>query len=192
MKELNINAVRTSRYSPMDPYFYQLCDEMGLYVVCDANLLPTSTQQHAVATDKDFIPMFVRRVENLYGKFKNYTSIVAWSLGESRDNGICMGAAYKRLKELDVPCEMKYDDPKDFHKSVDTLDMSTSNPKIMTFHSAKGLQFETIFIPWITDNPLYMSLKISISLWVNPYSFSISVSLSSRSKTGTDCSAEVE
>lgn len=101
MKKNNINAVRTSRYSPMDPYFYQLCDEMGIYVVCDANLLPASTQQHAVATDKDFIPMFVRRVENLYGKFKNHTSIVAWSLGESRDNGICMGAAYKRLKELD-------------------------------------------------------------------------------------------
>lgn len=101
MKKLNINAVRTSRYSPMDPYFYQLCDEMGLYVVCDANLLPASTQQQVVATDKDFLPLFERRVENLYGKYKNYTSIIAWSLGESRDNGICMLSAYKRLKYLD-------------------------------------------------------------------------------------------
>lgn len=82
--------------------------------------------------------------------------------GHSSDIGIIV--PYKldvinvcnRLKELEVPCEMKYDDPKDYHKSVDTLDMSTSNPKIMTFHSAKGLQFETIFIPWITDNPQYM------------------------------------
>lgn len=63
---------------------------------------------------------------------------------------------YNRLKELNVHCEMKYDDPRDYHKSVDTLDMSTDNPKIMTFHSAKGLQFETVFIPWVTDNPLYM------------------------------------
>ena len=102
MKQNNINAVRTSKFSPMDPYFYQLCDEMGLYVVCDANLLPSSTQQHVVATDKDFIPMFERRVENLYGKYKNHPSIVAWSLGESRDNGICMAAAYKRLKQLDI------------------------------------------------------------------------------------------
>lgn len=101
MKRNNINAVRTSQYSPMDPYFYQLCDEMGFYVVCDANLLPSSTQQHAVATDKDFIPLFERRVENLYGKNKNHPSIVAWSLGESRDNGICMAMAYKRLKQLD-------------------------------------------------------------------------------------------
>ena len=101
MKQNNINAVRTSRYSPLDPYFYQLCDEMGFYVVCDANLLPSSTKQHAVATDKDYIPLFMRRVENLYGKYKNHPSIIAWSLGESHDNGICMAAAYKRLKQLD-------------------------------------------------------------------------------------------
>lgn len=101
MKKLNINAVRTAKYSPMDPYFYQLCDELGLYVVCDANLLPWSTQQHAVATDKDFIPLFERRIDNLYGKYKNHPSIIAWSLGESNDNGICMTAAYKRLKYLD-------------------------------------------------------------------------------------------
>lgn len=63
---------------------------------------------------------------------------------------------YNQLKGLGVYCEMKYDDPHDFHKSIDTLDMSTDNPKIMTFHSAKGLQFETVFIPWINDNPLYM------------------------------------
>ena len=74
---------------------------MGLYVVCDANLLPSSTQQHAVATDKDFIPLFEHRVDNLYGKYKNHPSIVALSLGESRDNGICMAAAYKRLTYLD-------------------------------------------------------------------------------------------
>ena len=101
MKNMNVNAVHTSKFSPMDPYFYELCDEMGLYVVCDANLLPASTQQHAVATDREFIPLFERRVENMYGKYKNHTSILAWSLGESRDNGACMTAAYKRLKALD-------------------------------------------------------------------------------------------
>lgn len=101
MKQNNINAVRTSRYSPMDPFFYHLCDEMGFYVVCDANLMPSSTQQQAVATDKEFIPLFENRVENLYGKYKNYPSIVAWSLGEGRDNGICMVAAYKRLTQLE-------------------------------------------------------------------------------------------
>lgn len=98
MKRHNVNAVRTARFSPIDPYFYELCDRYGLYVVCDANLSPLSVQQHAVATDQEYMPLFERRVDNLYGKYKNHTSIIAWSLGDTRDNGVCMTAAYKRLK----------------------------------------------------------------------------------------------
>ena len=101
MKRMNINAVRTARFSPMEPWFYELCDRYGLYVVCDANLMPFSNQRLAVATDQDYIPLFQQRVEHLYGKYKNHTSIIAWSLGNTRDNGVCMTASYKRLKALD-------------------------------------------------------------------------------------------
>lgn len=101
MKQNNANAVRTARYSPMDSYFYELCDQHGLYVIADANLMPLSSQRHAVATDKDFMPLFEQRVQNLYGRYKNHTSIVAWSLGNSSDNGVCMTAAYRRLKGLE-------------------------------------------------------------------------------------------
>lgn len=62
---------------------------------------------------------------------------------------------YNQLKSFDVHCEIKYDQPDNtsgrFPNSVDTLDMSTYNPKIMTYHSAKGLQFENVFIPWISE-----------------------------------------
>ena len=101
MKSLNVNAVRTARYSPVDPYFYDLCNRYGLYVVCDANLNPHSDQKYATATDAAFIPMFERRVDNMFGVYKNQTSIIAWSLGDCRDNGVCMVAAYNRLKALD-------------------------------------------------------------------------------------------
>ena len=37
MKENNLNAVRTSHY-PNHPLWYDLCDEYGLYVVCEANV----------------------------------------------------------------------------------------------------------------------------------------------------------
>ena len=37
MKRLNINAVRTSHY-PNNSYFYELCDEYGLYVIDEMNL----------------------------------------------------------------------------------------------------------------------------------------------------------
>ena len=37
MKAHNLNAVRTSHY-PNDPYWYDLCDEYGLYVYDEANI----------------------------------------------------------------------------------------------------------------------------------------------------------
>ena len=101
MKQNGINAVRTSRYSPMEPYFYSLCDRYGLYVVADANLKPASSGKRVVATEKDMIPLFEQRVEHLYGRYKNHPSIIMWSLGNTLDNGVCMTAAYKRLKSLD-------------------------------------------------------------------------------------------
>lgn len=101
MKRNNINAVRTARFSPMDAFFYELCDHYGLYVVADANLMPLSSQHQAVATDQSFASLFERRVENLYGRYKNHTSIIAWCLGDTRDNGVCMAAAYRRLKALE-------------------------------------------------------------------------------------------
>lgn len=101
MKQNNINAVRTALYSPLSPRFYELCDLYGLYVVCDANLQPYSKQSKAVATDKDYIDHFVVRVQNMYERYKNHPSIIAWSLGSSRDNGICMESAYKALKQKD-------------------------------------------------------------------------------------------
>ena len=101
MKANNINAVRTSRYSPMDPFFYTLCDRYGLYVVADANLLPVSTGSRAVATEQDMIPMFEQRVVNLHSSLKNHPSIIVWSLGNTTDNGVCMTAAYRKLKSLD-------------------------------------------------------------------------------------------
>jgi superfamily I DNA/RNA helicase len=47
------------------------------------------------------------------------------------------------------------------------LDFTTENPKLMTYHSAKGLQFEAVFIPMCIGsdekdrNPLYVALTRS-------------------------------
>ncbi len=101
MKRCNVNAVRTAVFSPANDYFYNLCDKYGIYVICDANLCPYSTQSKAVATDKNFSNMFLSRVQNMYEQLKNHPSIIMWSLGESPDNGVCMMASYKQLKQKD-------------------------------------------------------------------------------------------
>ncbi|MBQ9547487.1 MAG: chitobiase/beta-hexosaminidase C-terminal domain-containing protein [Bacteroidales bacterium] len=101
LKNNNVNAIRTAVYSPADPHFYELCDKYGFYVVCDANIHPYSTQSKAIATDNAYSDLFVSRVQNMYERYKNHTSIIAWSLGESPDNGTCMMSAFKQLKMKD-------------------------------------------------------------------------------------------
>lgn len=51
-----------------------------------------------------------------------------------------------RAKGMDN--EVKYKDP-ETGRPIDTLNFSTSLPKIMTYHSAKGLQFESVFLPML-------------------------------------------
>ena len=53
------------------------------------------------------------------------------------------------LISLGLNVEMKYDDKDDFRNSKNNLNFATTNPKVMTYHSAKGLQFEAIFLPYI-------------------------------------------
>ncbi|MBO7439836.1 MAG: ATP-binding domain-containing protein [Bacteroidales bacterium] len=49
--------------------------------------------------------------------------------------------------------ELRYTDQKNWRLSRDTLNFSTDNPKVMTYHSAKGLQFETVFLPYVDTLP---------------------------------------
>ena len=53
------------------------------------------------------------------------------------------------LNNLNLNVELRYNDKEDWKNSKDTLNFSTTNPKVMTYHSAKGLQFETVFLPRI-------------------------------------------
>lgn len=55
------------------------------------------------------------------------------------------------LNKFGINHEMKYDVKPDWINSVDNLNFSTTNPKVMTYHSAKGLQFESVFIPDVTE-----------------------------------------
>lgn len=134
MKRNNINALRVSFANSPTPFiygegmseerFFELCDELGFYVVCDANLQPRSSMGHAVAADNEFSELFSDRMRALYHQYKNHTCIVAWSLGNSPDNGICMTTAYRTLKQLDkqrpvIYSGAQYSDNTDFIAPID-------------------------------------------------------------------------
>lgn len=52
------------------------------------------------------------------------------------------------LKQRDFDCEFKYTlDATEGQRFINTLDFSTRYPKVMTYHSAKGLQFDVVILP---------------------------------------------
>lgn len=58
-------------------------------------------------------------------------------------------SVYDQLKALGGNYELRYNDRENFRNSQDSLNFGSTNPKVMTYHSAKGLQFETVFLPYI-------------------------------------------
>lgn len=56
-------------------------------------------------------------------------------------------------------CEFKYNAGYNDPKNKDTLNFKTEIPKLMTYHSAKGLQFETVILPYYKGTKSNDSLK---------------------------------
>jgi beta-galactosidase len=120
MKQFNINAVRCSHY-PADPYFYDLCDAYGLYVVDEANIeahglityTPTPEYFHKatspVATDPQWKGMLQTRLNNMVERDKNHPSIVIWSLGNESGEGKNFKELYDWLKTVDGTRPVQYE-----------------------------------------------------------------------------------
>ena len=85
MKRHNINAVRTSHY-PNDEVFYDLCDEIGLYVIDEANI-----ESHArwaqICRDPSYLGEFLERAARMVLRDRSHPCVVAWSLGNESGDG---------------------------------------------------------------------------------------------------------
>lgn len=102
MKELNINAIRTSHYPPQ-PDFIELCDELGFYVIDEADLETHGFVSRSYETlnacygydksdiwpckDLKWSSAFVDRAERLYERDKNHTCVIMWSMGNESNFG---------------------------------------------------------------------------------------------------------
>jgi beta-galactosidase len=112
MKQFNINAVRTSHY-PNDPYWYQLCDQYGLYVVDEANIEAHGMQFHedsyeGLTNNKNWEKAFIERANNLIERDKNHPSVIIWSLGNEAGDGENFKTIYKFIKSKDKTRPVQY------------------------------------------------------------------------------------
>ncbi len=112
MKEYGINAVRTSHY-PNCAYWYDLCDENGMFVVAEANVEchgsghphGTETMSHRPSWRDAIVERNIRQVAVL----KDHPSIIAWSLGNENGKGPNMIAAYHAVKAADSTRPVQYE-----------------------------------------------------------------------------------
>ena len=103
MKKLNINCIRTSHYPPT-PRFVELCDEMGFYVILEADLESHGfCHRYGNETDKTSYDVqsmdwlcqqpqwqkeFVERMERAVERDKNHASVIIWSTGNESGYGV--------------------------------------------------------------------------------------------------------
>ncbi len=107
MKRFGFNAVRTSHY-PNDPAFLDLCDELGLYVIDEADI-----ESHAfidsVCHDPRYLNAFVDRVSRMARRDKNHPSVIIWSLGNESGYGTNHDAAAGWLRRYDPTRPLHYE-----------------------------------------------------------------------------------
>ena len=84
MKRLNINAVRTSHY-PDNPYFYDLCDQYGIYVLAEADVECHGNM--GLSAEPVFREAMVARNVRQVQTLRNHASIFGWSFGNESGNG---------------------------------------------------------------------------------------------------------
>ena len=110
MKQFNINAVRTCHY-PDDPYWYELCDRYGLYMVAEANIESHGMgyEEQTLARDTAFLREHVdRNLRNVQRNF-NHPSVIFWSLGNEAGYGPNFEAAYEMVRAMDPSRPVQYE-----------------------------------------------------------------------------------
>lgn len=111
MKQCNVNAIRTSHY-PNSPWFYEMCDEYGFYVVDEADI-----ESHGcnnlyrkewestfgfIAQDPSYSTAILDRIQRCVIRDKNRTSVMLWSLGNESGYGESFEKALEWIKSYDT------------------------------------------------------------------------------------------
>ncbi|MFJ8194020.1 glycoside hydrolase family 2 TIM barrel-domain containing protein [Streptomyces sp. NPDC096094] len=107
LKRCNVNAIRTAHY-PNDPVFLDLCDEIGFYVVDEADI-----EGHAfasvIADDPRYLPEFLNRVSRMVLRDRNHPCVLMWSLGNETGHGASHDAAAAWVRRFDPTRPVHYE-----------------------------------------------------------------------------------
>ena len=118
MKRYNFNAIRTSHY-PNAPWFVQLCDMYGFYVIAEADLeshgtisIYGGTQERTpglLVQNPQFEKAVMDRVRRCVERDKNSACVVIWSLGNESGYGPSLEQAAFWVKKYDPSRLLQYE-----------------------------------------------------------------------------------
>ena len=124
MKRLNVNAVRTSHY-PNNPYFYELCDQYGLYVLAEADVECHGNM--GLSSVELFRQPMVERNERHVRTFRNHVCIFGWSAGNESGGGNNFQSVMQAIKALDTSRITHYEGNSQWSDVSSTMYGSYSN-----------------------------------------------------------------
>jgi len=113
MKRANINAVRTAHY-PNDPALLELCDELGFYVVSEANIESHGMDYGAesLAKDPTWFEAHLDRIRNMVERDKNHPCVIMWSMGNEAGDGVNFVKCSEWLRQRDPSRPVHYEQAK--------------------------------------------------------------------------------
>ncbi len=161
MKQFNFNAVRTSHY-PNDPYFYELCDEYGIYVMDEANL-ETHHQRGYLSNRPEWSNSYLERAVRMAVRDRNHASIVMWSLGNESGCGPNHAAMAAWLKDYDYTRPIHYEGAQGLpqhplYKPVGRKQASVVTSEIVHDEPIKDLPVKKINDYSNPDDPAYVDV----------------------------------
>ena len=151
MKEFNVNCVRTSHYPP-DPFFLELCDHYGLYVVDEADIethgiWDLGCEGGAISHDLKWAPRYMDRVKRMYFRDRTHPSIIMWSLGNESWGFKCHDKCYKMLKDLGTDIPVHYEgvsQTKRYHYDVYSEMYTHQDDLIKIREGKRGKQYKEV------------------------------------------------
>ncbi|MEG1027676.1 MAG: glycoside hydrolase family 2 TIM barrel-domain containing protein, partial [Oscillospiraceae bacterium] len=121
IKNAGMNAVRTSHYPNM-PYFYEVADEIGLYIIDECDLethgFEIEGKPATLAENSDWQDAYIDRLERMVQRDRNHACIIMWSLGNESWFGKNFVAMYKWCKVNEPMRPVHYQDD-DFNEIMD-------------------------------------------------------------------------
>lgn len=117
MKQNNINSIRTSHY-PDDPYFYDMCNKYGFYVMDECEVETHGVRRKGVpGSNPVWTGAVVDRMQRMVLRDRNNPCVFMWSLGNEAGDGSNFMEMKKAALELDNSRQFHYEGDFDLTKS---------------------------------------------------------------------------